>query len=216
LEIEAHITASVTVPGEVRALLRRLRGDLSARVYENARLLASEVATNAVLHAARGAPIRFHAELDDCLRIQIRNHSGVDRPVVATGDREQEFEVEFDAARLAVVRLLGEHDISTTQALAERLSQLVESGSPLIFDLSDADFLDSSVIHVIEDARNRGVQLAVVAPPDAKLVPRFLEITGLVKQSRSSRPRPRPRSPADRDTSEKSGNPPDAAARFPG
>jgi hypothetical protein len=86
LEIEAHITASVTVPGEVRALLRRLRGDLSARVYENARLLASEVATNAVLHGARGAPIRFHAELDDCLRIQIRNHSGVDRPVVATGD----------------------------------------------------------------------------------------------------------------------------------
>ena len=93
-----------------------------------------------------------------------------------------EFEVEFDAGRLAVVRLLGEHDISTTQALAERLSQLVESGSPLIFDLSDADFLDSSVIHVIEDARNRGVQLAVVAPPDAKLVRRLLEITGLVEK----------------------------------
>ena len=89
MEIEAHLTASVTVPGEVRALLRRLRGDLSARVYENARLLASEVATNAVLHGARGASIRFHAELDDdCLRIQIRNLSGVDRPVVATGDRE--------------------------------------------------------------------------------------------------------------------------------
>jgi anti-anti-sigma factor len=96
-----------------------------------------------------------------------------------------EFEVEFDAGRLAVVRLLGEHDISTTQALAERLSQLVESGSPLIFDLSDADFLDSAVVHVIEeadaDARARGVPLAVVAPPDAKLVRRLLDITGLVE-----------------------------------
>jgi anti-anti-sigma factor len=95
-----------------------------------------------------------------------------------------EFEVEFDAGRLAVVRLLGEHDISTTQALAERLSQLVESGSPLIFDLSDADFLDSAVVHVIEDAnsaaRSRGVPLVVVAPPEAKLVRRLLQITGLV------------------------------------
>ena len=51
-----------------------------------------------------------------------------------------EFEVEFEAGRLAVV-CLGEHDISTTQALAERLSQLVESGGPLVVDLSDAERL---------------------------------------------------------------------------
>jgi anti-sigma B factor antagonist len=94
-----------------------------------------------------------------------------------------EFEVEFHAGRLAVVRLLGEHDISTTQALAERLSQLIESGSPLIFDLSDADFLDSAVVHVIqtaqEDARAVGVPLVVVAPTHASLVRRLLELTGL-------------------------------------
>ena len=97
-----------------------------------------------------------------------------------------EFEVEFDAGGLAVVRLLGEHDISTTQALAERLSQLVESGSPLIFDLSAADFVDSAVVHVIEDAhedaRARGVAVAVVAPPDASAVRRLVEITGLVEK----------------------------------
>ena len=54
----------------------------------------------------------------------------------------------------------------------------------MIFDLSDADFLDSAVVHVIEeadaDARARGVPLAVVAPPDAKLARRLLEMTGLV------------------------------------
>ena len=89
MEIEAHLTASVTVPGEVRALIRRLRGDLSATVYDNARLLASEVATNAVLYGAPGAIIHFHAELyDDCLRIQIRNERGIGRPVVAAGERE--------------------------------------------------------------------------------------------------------------------------------
>jgi serine/threonine-protein kinase RsbW len=89
LEIEAHLTASVTVPGEVRALIRRLRGDLSATVYDNARLLASEVATNAVLYGAPGAPIYFHAELHDKgLRIQIRNDRGAGRPVVAAGERE--------------------------------------------------------------------------------------------------------------------------------
>jgi anti-anti-sigma factor len=95
-----------------------------------------------------------------------------------------EFEVEFDTGRLAVVRLLGEHDISTTQALAERLSELLESGNPLIFDLSGAEFVDSAIVHVIEDAheatRARGVALAVVAPPDAKPVRRLLELTGLV------------------------------------
>jgi len=89
LEIEAHLTASVTVPGEVRGLIRRLRGDLSATVYDSARLLASEVATNAVLYGAPGAIIHFHAELyDDCLRIQIRNERGIGRPVVAAGERE--------------------------------------------------------------------------------------------------------------------------------
>lgn len=89
LEIEAHLTASVTVPGEVRALLRRLRGDLSATVYDNARLLASELATNAVRYGAAGAPIHVRAGLDDdCLRIQIRNDNGVNRPVVAAGNRE--------------------------------------------------------------------------------------------------------------------------------
>ena len=97
-----------------------------------------------------------------------------------------EFEVEFDAGRLAVMRLLGEHDVSTTQALAERLSELLDSGSPLIFDLSDADFVDSAVVHLIEDAdekaRARGVALAVVAPPDALTVRRLLEITGLVER----------------------------------
>ena len=97
-----------------------------------------------------------------------------------------EFEVEFDADRLAVVRLLGEHDISTTQAIAERLSELLESGSPLIFDLSDADFADSAVVHLIEDAheaaRARGVALAVVAPPDGAAVRRLLEITGLAER----------------------------------
>ena len=86
--IEAHFTASVTVPGEVRALLGGLRGELGASVYDNARLLVSEVATNAVVHGAPGAPIRVQAELrDHCLWIQIRNHNGVGRPVVAAGDR---------------------------------------------------------------------------------------------------------------------------------
>ena len=114
-----------------------------------------------------------------------------------------EFEVEFDAGRLAVVRLLGEHDISTTQAIAERLGELLESGSPIIFDLSGVDFADSAVVHLIEDAheaaRARGVALAVVAAPDASLVRRCSNSAAWWKGSWSSRPEPTPnaRSAAD-------------------
>ena len=88
--IQAHFTASVTVPGEIRALLCGLREELGASAYDNARLLVSEVATNAVVHGTPGAAIRFQAELQhDCLRIQIRNRNGAGRPVIATGDRKR-------------------------------------------------------------------------------------------------------------------------------
>jgi len=45
---------------------------------------------------------------------------------------------------LSIVRLLGEHDISTQQIVAARLADLIETGNPLVFDVSQATFVDSS------------------------------------------------------------------------
>jgi hypothetical protein len=96
-----------------------------------------------------------------------------------------EFEVEFDAGRLAVVRLLGEHDISTTQALAERLGTRrvrqptdVRPQRRRVPRLRGRDVIEEADA----DARARGVPLAVVVPSHAKLARRLLEITGLVEK----------------------------------
>ncbi len=66
---------------------------------------------------------------------------------------------------LSVVRLLGEHDLATDQILAARLSELIDSGNPLVVDVSKATFIDSTVIRAVMDARAaRKVPVALVVP----------------------------------------------------
>ena len=48
---------------------------------------------------------------------------------------------------VAVVKLRGEHDLSTAQAVRSALRSAVESGPPaVVVDLSDTTFLDSSIL----------------------------------------------------------------------
>jgi anti-sigma B factor antagonist len=82
---------------------------------------------------------------------------------------------------LSIVRLLGEHDLSTQQILAARLADLITSGNPLVFDLSQATFVDSSVAHAVMRARNEltkpGVPMALVVPDSAaRVVSKLIEL----------------------------------------
>ena len=77
----------------------------------------------------------------------------------------------------AIVRLRGGHDIATSRTLREALDSVPESA---LLDLTDCQFIDSSVIYVIfSDAHARakdGHRLEVLVPPENRAITRTLEI----------------------------------------
>ncbi len=84
---------------------------------------------------------------------------------------------------LSIVRLLGEHDLSTTQLIADRLAALIDSGSPLVFDLSEATFIDSGVVRVFEEVHIAGVPVAlVISEQTSSIVRRVLDLTGAAQR----------------------------------
>jgi anti-sigma B factor antagonist len=84
---------------------------------------------------------------------------------------------------LSIVRLLGEHDLNTTQLIADTLAALIETGSPLVFDLSETTFIDSGVTRIFDATRIAAVPVALVVPePSSPILRRALEMTGVAKR----------------------------------
>ncbi len=50
--------------------------------------------------------------------------------------------------------LMGEHDLATSSRLLEQLLSLVEEGKSLVIDVAHAGFMDLSVLHALEQARD--------------------------------------------------------------
>jgi anti-sigma B factor antagonist len=77
----------------------------------------------------------------------------------------------------------GEHDLSTAPNLRRRLDALLDEGADTVIDLSPATFIDSSILGVILDGRQRAadreIGFAVVHANGADAVGRVLEVTGL-------------------------------------
>ena len=87
---------------------------------------------------------------------------------------------------LSIVRLLGEHDISTQQLVAARLADLIKTGNPLVLDLSQATFVDSSFATAVTKAKRelakRGVPVALVVPDStARVVSKLIELAKIDK-----------------------------------
>lgn len=84
---------------------------------------------------------------------------------------------------MAVVTISGEHDLKTAPDLSTRLAELIDAQEGLVFDLSLASFVDSSILGVILDSRRQakeaGVAFEVVHDGETDAVGRVLEITGL-------------------------------------
>ena len=82
-----------------------------------------------------------------------------------------------------VITVIGEHDISNVAHLQTALNGVFDTGTSIVLDLSDATFIDSSVIHTLLAAHHRaeetpGEQLAIVAP-EHSFAGRVIEFTGL-------------------------------------
>lgn len=82
-----------------------------------------------------------------------------------------------------VITFSGEHDLNTVPELRERLGEAVTSGDPVVVDLSGAEFIDSSVIGALLDARRDahadGNGFAVALNGGAAPVERVLSVTNL-------------------------------------
>ena len=57
---------------------------------------------------------------------------------------------------IAVISLLGEHDIATAWEIRNAIAFVLEQGTNLVVDLSETEFIDSSIVHALVDS----VQLA--------------------------------------------------------
>jgi anti-sigma B factor antagonist len=82
-----------------------------------------------------------------------------------------------------VLTLPGEHDLSTAPQLRARLHELGET-SPVIIDLDETTFVDSSILGVLvgglRRARERDTPFALVLGSDAHpAIRRIFELTGL-------------------------------------
>jgi anti-anti-sigma factor len=80
----------------------------------------------------------------------------------------------------ATVILRNEHDLATSQGIEAMLAPLV--GNVLV-DLSECDFMDSTVITVLlskaRELEREGYQLELVVPPENVHATRIAEVVGL-------------------------------------
>ena len=92
-------------------------------------------------------------------------------------------EVESGDDAVAVLTLLGEHDLATADVLRARLATTIKEHSAVVIDLSRSDFIDSSTLNALAYAANHasdvGCPLVLqVGPGD--VVRRVLELTGML------------------------------------
>ena len=83
---------------------------------------------------------------------------------------------------VAVVRLLGEHDLASTAALRDSLLTLIEDGFGVVVDCTETEFIDVAVLRKLLEADEalhaRGRRLAVLLRTECP-VERFFGIVNV-------------------------------------
>lgn len=90
---------------------------------------------------------------------------------------------------VALLKLEGEHDLSTVEELQELLERAQEGRAPVVIDVSEATFIDSSILAAMVAAHRRaqdertGLAVCMGARGEgggsAEAVQRVFDITGL-------------------------------------
>jgi anti-anti-sigma factor len=85
--------------------------------------------------------------------------------------------------RVWLLTLRGEHDSSVSPGLREELDRVFAAGSSVVVDLSEVEFIDSSVLGALTHGHQRAARerhrLAVVVPGADHPIARLLTMTGL-------------------------------------
>ena len=104
-------------------------------------------------------------------------------PEVRPLDAEPRVEISRPRPDVAIVVLLGEHDLESTPRLEHTLGEELLTCSELVVDLSPAQFIDSSTIHALVDTKreadkqNRRFTLVLDGSPN---IEHTLEICGVL------------------------------------
>jgi anti-anti-sigma factor len=87
---------------------------------------------------------------------------------------------------VAVISLLGEHDVATAWEVRNAVALAVEHGAHVVLDLSETEFVDSSIVHVLVDSvqlvSGQGLSISLQLPACAsvnRVLEMILEIGGL-------------------------------------
>ena len=82
----------------------------------------------------------------------------------------------------SILVLRGEHDIETAPALRAELERALVDGTPILVDLSQARFIDSTVLGALIYGRERRQPFALVVPPGcaAHRLCEIVELGGIV------------------------------------
>jgi anti-sigma B factor antagonist len=84
---------------------------------------------------------------------------------------------------VSVVRLIGDHDVATRPQFVAELDDLFQSGSSVVIDLTDANFVDSTMIAALVEVHGQTLSepqysLIVVVAPGSR-VERVLALVDL-------------------------------------
>ena len=95
-------------------------------------------------------------------------------------------EVDRSGDGVAVVVVIGEHDVYTAPSLRDQIQSVLKEQRPFVIDLTPATFVDSSVLRVLLEARRQaeeeGLGFAIaLGEGEAEGVRRILDVTGLMK-----------------------------------
>ena len=95
----------------------------------------------------------------------------------------KDVEVSNPREGVAVVALLGEHDLLSEEQVEALFSNLVASNKLVVVDVSEAQFIDSSLLHNLvkadQQARTNGDRF-VPQLGTAPIVKKALEVSGLL------------------------------------
>jgi len=79
---------------------------------------------------------------------------------------------------VVLVVLHGEHDIATERTVRSVLEDASRPGYQVVVDLSEASFIDSTVVHALGYASVNADRLSIVAPEDC-VCRRLIDLVGL-------------------------------------
>lgn len=93
-------------------------------------------------------------------------------------------EIDRSESGVAIVSLLGEHELYSVLEIERALDQAIQEGLAVVIDLSGTEFLDSSVVAILlrarEEAHVEGASFALVIDESTgQSVRQLFEITGL-------------------------------------